>query len=155
MSIKPTRTCLTAYHNTHILLRTSPSPTRRKNAHIKCPFSTAIPLSYIPVKASVTRQRERGNLSSLRTKKLAHGIIEKGQSYPLSIWSMTSWTQVQMMKMGVPRDLRWSAIEFMFFGQCYQESPKSRTEYWQRDPGKLSPSRVQVLRGRRVPICLR
>jgi hypothetical protein len=140
MSIKPRRPCLTIYQHTQTFLRLSPSPTQRTYACPIRPYSTTIRLCRGPPKAGVTLAREKGNLSSFRTKRLADGIIEQGQPYPLSIWDTTSWTQTQMLKMGFPRDLRWNLIQFLFYGQIYQESPKSRAEYWQKERGKLSRS---------------
>ena len=56
----------------------------------------------------------------------------------MSIWGNRSWTQTQMVKMGIPVNLHWDVLGFMFHGQIYQESPKAKAEWWQEQRGKLS-----------------
>ena len=101
-------------------------------------FSTTGPLSaYKPAKAPTTFDKEGGLLSSYRTKTLAKQLIQKRARYPLSITHETSWTQMEMVKMGIPSRVRESCIEFAFFGQVHQESPKARMQFWKDTHGKL------------------
>lgn len=155
MSLTRRRICGTIYHDVHSLLHPSPSPAPRSTAHTSRPFCTTIALERGPSKSSVALAREGGLASSFRTKKLAGDIVKQAQPYPLSMWGTNSWTQVQMVKMGVPANLGREVIESMFFGQLYQESPKMRADFWVEERGKWSPGRGQVLRGRYNAICFK
>jgi hypothetical protein len=130
MSTKAPRTIYRNRHTLLLLLRTSPA---------RIFSTTSLKAKSGLAKARSTLRREAGDLSSFRTRKLARGIIDQQESYPASIWGSNSWTQMQMVKMGVPSSSRWDVIEFMFFGQIHQESPKSRAEWWQERYGKFSP----------------
>lgn len=149
MSLTRRRVCGSIDHDVHRLLHPSPSPAPRTTAHTSRPFCATTTLERGPSKSSVALAREGGLASSFRTKKLAGDIIKQAQPYPLSMWGANSWTQVQIVKMGVPGSLGRDAIEYMFFGQLYQESPKMRVDFWVDERGKWSPSRGQEAEGRR------
>lgn len=143
MSLNWRRIYLTIHHDARTLLLPSPSPVPRTIAHMTWSFSTTTSLDRGPSKSSAALARESGKASSFRTKKLADDIVKQAQPYPLSIWGATSWTQMQMVKMGIPSHLGQEAIEFMFYGQLHQESPKARADFWLEKYGKWSPSRAQ------------
>jgi hypothetical protein len=140
MSTKALRPCLTFYHTTctisRTLLATRLAP-RTSRALSSTPNLSA---NQLP-RASSTIKKQQGEASSFRTKKLAKGLIDQSEPWPMSIWGNRSWTQTQMLKMGIPDNLRWEVLGFMFHGQVYQESPKARAEWWQEQHGKLSRTR--------------
>jgi hypothetical protein len=137
MSTKAPRPCLTFYHKTSTFFRASlatrPAP-RTSRALSSTPNLSA---SRLP-RAGSTIRKQQGEASSFRTKKLAKGLIDQSEPWPMSIWGNRSWTQTQMAKMGIPVNLRWEVFGFMFHGQVHQESPKMRAEWWQEQRGKLS-----------------
>src|SRR2546423_3742580 len=135
MSTKASQNCLSICHNSPTLLRSFPA----SRAHLRAirTFSIRSSLSgREPPKARTTIQKERGKLTSFRTRQLAKGIIDQKSPYPRSIWGNTSWTQIQMVKMGIPNSVRGQALEFMFYGQVHQESPAFRVDYWKKKFGK-------------------
>ena len=137
MPTKAPRPGLTFYHTTCTLFRASlatrPAP-RTSRALSSTPNLSA---SRFP-RASSTIKKQQGEASSFRTKKLAKGLIDQSDPWPMSIWGNRSWTQTQMVKIGIPVNLRWDVLGFMFHGQVYQENPKARAEWWQEQHGKLS-----------------
>ena len=159
MSTKAPQPCLTFYRKTGTFFRASlamrPAP-RTSRALSSTPNLSA---SCLP-RAGSTIRKQQGEASSFRTKKLAKGLIDQSEPWPMSIWGNRSWTQTQMVKMGIPDNLRWEVLGFMFHGQVYQESPKARAEGWQDQRGKL-PQReahracpVGLPQGRHVSRCL-
>jgi hypothetical protein len=137
MSPKAPRPCLGFYHTTCTIFRASlamrPTPrTFRALSSTPNPSASRLP------RARSTIKKQQGEASSFRTKKLAKGLIDQSEPWPMSIWGNRSWTQIQMVKMGIPVNLRWEVLGFMFHGQVYQESPKARAEWWQEQRGKLS-----------------
>lgn len=137
MFTKAPQPCLTFYHKTGAFFRASlatrPAP-RIFRALSNTPNLSA---SCLP-RAGSTIKKQQGEASSFRTKKLAKGLIDQSEPWPMSIWGNRSWAQTQMVKMGIPVNLRWDVLEFMFHGQVHQESPKMRAEWWQEQRGKLS-----------------
>jgi hypothetical protein len=140
MSTKAPRPCLTFYRTACTTFRASfaarPGP-RTFRALSSTPNLSA---SRLP-RASSTIKKQQGEASSFRTKKLAQGLIDQSEPWPMSIWGDRSWSQTQMVTMGIPDNLRWDVLGFMFHGQVYQESPKARAEGWQEQHGKLITTR--------------
>lgn len=132
-----------SYSQTLLLLHIPRLP--QKPTHTIRTLSTTRSLSAKEqyAKAATTLRQERGTLSTFRTRKLANKLIDRGEQLPLSINTEGSWTQMQMVKMGVPRSMRLAVILAMFRGQMDQESPKSRTEWWRKTMGKLAWSGAQ------------
>ena len=137
MSTKAPRRCLTVYHTTCTIFRTSLATRPAPRISRSLSSTPNLPASQLP-RAGSTIKKQQGEASSFRTKKLAKGLIDQSEPWPMSIWGDRSWTQTQMVKMGIPDNLRREVLGFMFHGQVYQESPKTRAEWWQEQRGKLS-----------------
>ena len=137
MSTKALRPCLTFYHKPCTIFRASLATRPAPRTSRELSSTPNLSASRLP-RASSTIKKQEGEASSFRTKKLTKGLIDQSESWPMSIWGNGSWTQTQMIKMGIPDNLRWEVLGFMFHGQVYQESPKARAEWWQEQRGKLS-----------------
>ena len=136
MSTKAPRTCLTIYHRAGTFLSASLATRSAPRTSRSLSSTPNLSASRLP-RARSTIKKQQGEASSFRTKKLAKGLIDQSEPWPMSIWGNRSWTQIQMVKMGIPVDLRRGVLEFMFHGQVYQESPKARADWWQEQRGKL------------------